>query len=168
MKKVLILFVVIVCLVALVGCGNTVHYTTESTNGSGATDDEVAAMTDVSLYEQSIEGIEECLVDRELLTVEIVEAKTEMKSEIIGASQGYRYLLSNNAFVELYEYDEENELLQEVKRQIAESEKGTFSILGLDPLTGVFSKDSKFLLVYNATIKYDYQPIADVVKEFGV
>lgn len=165
MKKLfgIILIVVLVC--SLVACGGDGLYDkTSSTSASETAATE--AYGDLSTYSRDIAGLETALVDRKLLTEDMVKNKVEMAAAILGATSGYRYTINNDAFVEIYECDiKGNATADELKSNI--DREGTFSIADMDPLTGVYSKDGKFLLVYNAKIKYDgYEAIAKVIKEF--
>lgn len=163
MKKIVAIIIAILIVCALVGCGNQTHYVQET---NGASSNDAANYNDISTYEKTLEGLEECLLDRGLLQDTAIENKDSLEADLIGASEGYRYSINNNVFIELYSITEENEVNKTIKDEINLSKENQFSILDLDPLTGVYSSDGKLMLVYNAAIKYDYQPIADVVSQF--
>ena len=164
-KKVLAILVVLMMIISLTACGGDALYDKKSTEATSASEAD-ENLKSISSYPKTIEGIEQCLVDRGLFTEDVVGKRSEMRYDLIGAVKGYRYTINSNAFVEIYEYPETlNATADEVKSTI--SKDGTFSIADMDPLTGVYSTDGKFLLIYNAKINFDgYEKIADVIKQF--
>ena len=164
-KKLLAILVVVLMIVSLTACGGDALYDKKTTENTASTEADENVKS-ISSYPKTIEGIEQCLVDRGLFTDAVVENRSDMLYELIGAIKGYRYTINNNAFVEIYEYPATlNATADEVKSSI--SKDGTFTIADMDPLTGVYSSDGKFMLVYNAKIGFDgYEMIAEVIKQF--
>lgn len=164
LKKLLLMFLAVLLVFSLAACGTDALYQKKNTENTAET--ETVEEKSVSSYQKNIDGVEQCLIDRGLLTDAMVEAKASMLYNIIGAEDGYRYTLNSNAFVEIYKYAKVlNATADEIKSSI--DSEGTFSIAEMDPLTGVYSSDGQFLLVYNSGIKYDhYDDIAEVIKQF--
>lgn len=165
-KRILIVILALLMVISLAACGEDALYSKKNSTENTSATETVETFKDISEYSKTIEGIEKCLVERGLLKQESVDAKSDMLAELIGAKTGYRYTIDQNVFIEIYEYETaSNATADEIKSSITKN--GTFSIADMDPLTGVYSSDSKFLLVYNAAIKYDgYEKIAEVIKQF--
>lgn len=168
MKKIFALILCILMIGSLCACGADPLY-----NGGVATADETAVAeteakkADITKYEKTFDGMQEYLIDSELLPSD-EKVKSETLGSLIGAKEkGSRYMLSSSAFIEFYEYDLEN--LNDVANNIfSQIEKdGTFVVAeGLETLTGVKSSSGKFLAVYNKNLSYDYDKIISEFKQF--
>ena len=164
MKRIFsILLIIVFAALMLTACGADPLYNKgEATADEAATEAEV--VVDIEDYTKDFKGLQKYLQDLELIPKDSTK-KNDLFADILGAERGVRYTLNNSAFIEFYSYGEKhNEIAQKVLEQV-ESE-GTFEIAGLDPLTGVISDSGKYLAVYNAKIKYDYDKIINEFKKF--
>ena len=166
MKRIVsVLLIIVFAALLLTACGADPLYnkTTGATADEAATEAEVKA--DINDYTKDFKGMQKYLLDLELIWDDDKHPKTDLYAEILGADKAVRYMLNNSAFIEFYSYgDEKNETAQKVLEQV---EKGdAIEIAGLDPLTGVICDSGKYLAVYNAKIKYDYDKIISEFKKF--
>lgn len=170
MKKLFAFFTLICVFAALLSaCAADPLYRQNATEAETRAADQGAATLDQADYDRSFSGMQKYLIDLGLLydTTQKEKKVTTTKTigEILGASSGIRYTLNGSAFVEFYEYKEKNEISEKIFSEIKKD--GTFSIAGLDKLTGVLSSSGKYLCVYNAAIKYDgYPAIIDAFEKF--
>ena len=169
MKKISIICLTLVLVFSafsLTACGEDPLYKSASAD-EAATED--AKTVDINDFEKTFDGMQNYLTECGLLPKADKKnnPKSEMYADIIGAKQGVRYTLNSSAFIEFYEYDAEstNATADQVKAQL--DKDGTFKVAEeLETLNGVFSDSKKFLAVYNANIKYDYDKILDEFKKF--
>ena len=107
-------------------------------------------------YEQSFKGLQQYLIDRQLISS---ETKSELYYDLLGASDGARYVLTSSAFVELYDFtDADNDTAATVLADIKDDGK-FYAVEGYDELTGVIAKSGKYVAVYNAKNGYEYEKI---------
>lgn len=165
MKRIIsILLIIVFAALLLTACAaDPLYQKNEATADEAATEAEITV--DINQYNKDFKGLQQYLLDCELIWDDEKHPTTDLYPEILGAEDAIRYTLNNNAYIEFYSYSgEKNELAQKVFEQV-ESE-GTFEIAGLDALTGVISGSGSFLAVYDAKIKYDYDKIIEEFKKF--
>lgn len=170
MKKLFALLLVFALALTLAACSSDPLYSSSSTDAATADEAETTASDTVNIddYDDTFDGMQEYLIACGLLEDPDEKGnenvKTETFAEILGAENGVRYTLSSSAFIEFYEYTEENDISKAVFKQV--ETEGTFSIAGLDELTGVLSSSKKFMAVYNASISYKYEEIIEEFEKF--
>ena len=160
MKKLLAILMIVLLMLSLTGCFGIGTTTTAST--SSATSDEPTAEPTEPLkqeaYVQSFKGLQQYLIDRELISK---DQKSDVYYDILGAADGARYMLSNTAFIELYDFtDASSDTAKAVLADIKDDGK-FYAIEGYSELTGVISKSGKYVAVYNDKNGYEYNKITD-------
>ena len=149
MKKLIALLLIGLMTLALTGCFGTGQ--TAATEDPDATEP-----LEASAYEQSFAGFKQYMIDHKYVAA---SSESELYYDLLGADNGARFLLSGNAFVELYDFTKADN--STAKAYLADmKDDGKFiAVEGLDELTAAFSKSGKYVMVYNAKNNYDYTTI---------
>ena len=155
MKKLFAIILAAALMLTLTGClGRT---------GTSSTPTESPDAKEASAYEKSFDGLKKYLTDHALVSS---DAESEVYYDILGADNGVRYILSNTAFIELYDFSSaDNDTASAVLADVADDGKLT-SVAGLDEMAGVVSGSGKFLALYKAKNSYDYAKITDELGEW--
>ena len=136
MKKIIAFILIAVMALSLTGCYGL--------TGSSA-QEETYDPKEASAYEQSFDGLKQYLIEHSLVSK---NNASEVYYDILGADDGVRYILSNTAFIELYDFSKaDNETAKTVLADVADDGKLT-AIDGLDELSGVISNSGKYLALY--------------------
>lgn len=158
MKKWILIITAAVLMLSLTACIGA------PTNNNAATADE-AANVDVSKYNKDFAGLQKYLKDT---NADMANAtKAEIFYDILGAKDGVRYILNGNAFIEIYDFsDEQNDTAKSILADIKDDGKFT-PIEGGAELTALLTKSGKLVIAYDASRAYNYaEKIAtDKVKE---
>lgn len=162
MKKIIALLLIVLFMVSLTACSID---TTNAPGATQATQKEEAPEIDINNYEKDFDGLQKYLVDMELIKDE-KDFKIETNAQIIGAKKGIRYELDKTNFVELYELytDSTPDEAQQVYDSIQDS--GTYTVLNIRKMNGVYSSSGKYLLIYPADSTYDYSEIVEEFEKF--
>lgn len=165
MKKIIAILLAAAMTLALTGCfgGN-------STQIQNATTDEEAKKINAADYDKDFDGLIDYLLDKGYIFNKNGAGDSltsKVKYDIVGADDGVRYYFTDNkTFVEIYDYSKKhNETAEKILADIKDDGKLRF-IDGLDELTGVISKSGKYVIVYNANNKYDYEKITDELENW--
>lgn len=165
MKKILAIILAAAMMLALTGCfgGN-------SNQIQNATTDEEAKKISASDYDKDFDGLNDYLLDKGYVFGKDGSGNSltsKIKYDIVGANDGIRYYFTDNkTFIEIYDYSgKQNDTAKKILEDIKDD--GKFRVFdGLDELTGVISKSGKYVIVYNANNKYDYDKITDELENW--
>ncbi len=143
--------------VSFAGCGYKDALTTQ--RASEATQDQVEETTvpkpEATEFDDSFDGL--CSYFAELGYIAVSDGKIDtskevtMDSSLVGAKDGKKYKNTYNGkqiTIELYSFDTDN--LNDTAKGVIESveKDGTFTILGLEPVTAYLSDNGKYMLIY--------------------
>jgi hypothetical protein len=167
MKKIIALLLCACCFASVsAGCGYTdaldkaasssATSTDDSANQSSSSNDDENKVN-ASDYSSNLDGLVQYFVDMNYIKDSVVKNKTEMDYSLLGATSGYKFTVSNNFTIELYEFDNKadataKEIISSVKQD------GSFSILGLNPVTAYLSDNEKYLMIYSDKSINDEKP----------
>lgn len=163
MKKIIALLLVVLFAASLTACS------IDTTHAPGATEataqSEEINKVNIDDYDKDFKGMQKYLVDMELIS-DKKDATTVTNAEVIGAKSGIRYELDSSNFVEFYELytDSTPDEAQAVYDSIKED--GTYTVLGIRKVNGVYSNSGKFLVIYPTGSSYNYDEIIDEFKKF--
>ncbi len=146
LKKVMAIALSIISMVGLASCGAG-DVGREGYNPSSTTETESKYEKPVEEYDQTFDGMLECMKDRGY----IQGVPMTMSADLIGATRGYRYKYTfekSNITVEFYEYDLNNlsDRANEVINQVKNDK--TFS-MNDDTVSAVLSNNCSCLMIYN-------------------
>ena len=149
MKKLFAVILIAAMMLSLTGClglGST----------TATEDPDATEPLEASAYEQSFKGMVQYLSDHKFVSA---DGKTEVYYDLLGADDGVRYTLSGTAFIEFYDFTKaDNETAKAVLADMKDDGK-FYAVEGLTELTAVFSKNGKYVAVYNEKNSYDYDKI---------
>jgi len=170
MKKILAILLAAAMIIALTGCVGGASYEVKN-----ATSDEEAAEIKADNYTKDYDGLISYLLDKGYIYNYMYstadDSKEELTSEvyydIIGANNGIRYYFTDKkTFVEIYDFSgEQNETAKKVIEDVKDDGKFRAIDAG-DELTGVLSKSGKYMIIYNASNKYEYDKITDELENW--
>lgn len=142
MKKIIALVTALIMVLSLSACFG-------STSGTSTADEANAA--DVSAYDKTFEGLQKYITDRNGSA-----SKSEIYYEIVGAKDGVRYVLNNNAYVEIYDFtDADSDTAKAILADIRDD--GTFQpVPDGTGMTAVITDSGSYVLAWDATRSYDY------------
>lgn len=146
MKKIIVIMLALAMLFSLAGC-----FGMGTANNASSTADQAEA-ADVSTYDKDFDGLVKYVTDRNSNA-----AKNEIFYDILGAKNGTRLVLNGNAYVEIYEFDEEeNDASSKIFDSIRNNE-GKFSPMenGTE-MTAKITDSGRYILAWDATRSYDY------------
>ena len=172
MKKLFAILLAAAMMFALTGCFGGSSYQVKN-----ATSDEEAEAIKASDYKKDFDGLQQYLLDKGYVYNYIYnesdeknpkkEMTGEVYADVIGAKKGIRYYFTDNkTFIEIYDFSgEQNETAKKVLADIKDD--GKFKVIeGGDELTGVISKSGKYVIIYNANNKFEYEKITDALENW--
>ena len=144
MKKLIALALALILALSLTACFG-------GGNNNGSTADEANAPA-VDTYDKDFTGLQKYINDRNSSAT-----KSEIYYDILGADDGVRLVLNNNAYVELYDFSNaSNEKAKEILADIEDD--GKFRPLAdATEMTAVITNSGKYVLAWDATRGYDYE-----------
>ena len=155
MKKMIALTLALLMVLSLTACfGNA--------NNSDSTSDQSNA-ADVSTYKKDFEGLQKYISDRNSNA-----AKAELYYDLIGADNGVRYVLNNNAYVEIYDFsstadataDSANATAKAILEDIKDD--GMFKPFpDSTEMTAVITASGKYVLAWDASRSFKYTDDSD-------
>ena len=172
MKKLLAILLAAATMFALTGCFGGSSYQVKN-----ATSDEEAAEISAKDYKKDFDGLLQYLLDKGYIYNYLYDDKntekpkqkmtSEVYADIIGADQGIRYYFPDGkTFIEIYDYSgKQNDTAKKILADIKDDGKFRAIEAG-DELTGVISKSGKYVIVYNAANKYEYDKITDELENW--
>lgn len=145
MKKLISLIAALVMVLSLTGCFGM----GTASNGSSTADQASAA--EVDTYDKDFKGLQKYITDRNS------KAKTsELYYDIVGAKNGIRIILNDNAYVEVYDYTDANsETAKAILADIKDDGKFNPMENSID-MTAVITDSGNYVLAWDATRSYDY------------
>ena len=165
MKKIIALILAAAMMLALTGCfgGN-------SNQIQNATTDEEAEKISAKDFDKDFDGLNDYLLEKGYVFGKDGSGNSltsEIKYEIIGANDGIRYYFTDNkTFIEIYDFSgKQNDTAKKILADIEDDGKFR-AIDGLDELTGVISKSGKYVIIYNANNKFEYEKITDALENW--
>ena len=142
MKKIIALIMALLMALSLSACFG-------STTGTSTADE--ANAKEISAYSKDFDGLQQYIKD-----LNGSASKAEIYYDILGAKDGVRYVLNNNAYVEIYDFtgadsDTAKAILADIK------DDGTFQpVPDGTSMTAVITDSGNFVLAWDATRSYDY------------
>lgn len=182
MKKILALLMIAAVMVSLAACSGT---------SNNSESHEALVKHEMSYYtSQGFYGLQCYLVDYEFVYYADMKPyqpatsseaspnetpdktsgnRTAIYYELLGAAKGIRFMVSDSAFIELYDFTPDKLTDQELAAKTLEDirDDGKITVVeGMDALNGVISKSGNYVILYNSNNKYDYDKITDELEKW--